>query len=66
MTEFGQLLTLHRHFQQHLIHGIPVQVLRQGVHVDIGTITSFTKHFVEIQGTLYNRNLYTFVSTPGY
>lgn len=66
MTEFGQLLTLNRHFHQHQLHSTPVQVFRQGIHVDIGTISSFDKHFVEIQKTLYNRSLYTFVSAPGY
>ncbi|AJS60735.1 hypothetical protein [Paenibacillus sp. IHBB 10380] len=66
MIEFGQTLSLQSHFKQHYDHLIPVQVLQRGVHVDIGHIAALDENFIEIDGTLYNKQLYTFISRAGY
>ncbi|MFP4978589.1 hypothetical protein ACE6ED_24495 [Paenibacillus sp. CN-4] len=66
MLDPGEVLTLHRQFQYHIEQGIPVEVYRDGVHVDIGLLTAVDTHFAELQGTLYNRSRFTFVSRPGY
>lgn len=66
MKDYEQRLTHHGHFQYHMKHSIPVQVYEQGHHLDIGLITTVDAHFVEIEGTLYNRSSYTFISRPGY
>ena len=47
-------------------HAIPVQVYEQGCHKNVGLITAVDAQFVEIEGALYNRNFYTFISRPGY
>ncbi|MBO2945943.1 hypothetical protein JJQ72_18345 [Paenibacillus sp. F411] len=60
------MLTHHSHFQYHMKHGIPVQVYDQGVHITLGCITAVEPQFVEIEGAVYNRNCFTFVSRPGY
>ncbi|MGG3279028.1 hypothetical protein [Paenibacillus solani] len=59
-------LTHHSHFQYHMKHGIPVQVYELGSHIDIGLITAVDAYFVELEGTLYNRGTFTFISRPGY
>ncbi|GAB6992556.1 hypothetical protein JCM16418A_46070 [Paenibacillus pini] len=66
MMEFGQILTLNDHFNQHCLHGIPVQVFKQGIHVGIGYVSAFDKYFVEIEGVLYGRKHCTFLSRSGY
>ncbi|MUG68791.1 MULTISPECIES: hypothetical protein [Paenibacillus] len=66
MKEFDQRLTHHSHFQYHMKHAIPVQVYERDCHVDVGLITAVDPNFVEIEGTLYNRQTFVFVSRPGY
>lgn len=66
MLPQGEILTLQRHFQYHIQYAVPVQVYRGNMHVDIGVVTAVDEGFVELQGTLYNRNLFTFISRPGY
>ncbi|MGN7765789.1 hypothetical protein [Paenibacillus sp. 22594] len=66
MLHQGDILTLQRHFQYHIQHAVPVEVYRGNVHVDIGMVTAVDEGFVELQGTLYNRTLFTFISRPGY
>ncbi|UQZ34232.1 hypothetical protein C2I18_12240 [Paenibacillus sp. PK3_47] len=66
MLHPGDILTLQRHFQYHIQFAVPVQIYREGEHVAIGIVTAADEGFVELQGTLYNRSLFTFVSRPGY
>lgn len=66
MLHQGEPLTLQRHFQYHLQYAIPVEVYQGNVHVDIGLLTAVDAHFAELQGTLYNRTRFTFISRPGY
>ena len=66
MLHQGQRLTLLRHFQYHIQYGVPVEIYRDNAHVDIGVLTAVDESFVELQGTLYNRSLFTFISRPGY
>ena len=66
MLHQGAILTLQRHFQYHIQYAVPVQIYKENVHVDIGVLTAVDEGFVELQGTLYNRSLFTFISRPGY
>ncbi|NMO97743.1 hypothetical protein [Paenibacillus lemnae] len=66
MNNDKQMLTHHSHFQYHMKHEIPVQVYEQGIHISLGCITAVEPQFVEIEGMLFNRNSYTFISRPGY
>ncbi|WP_338044382.1 hypothetical protein [Paenibacillus pinistramenti] len=38
----------------------------EGIHEQIGLITAYDSYFVEVEGTLFNRKLFTFISRPGY
>ncbi|WP_223069032.1 hypothetical protein [Paenibacillus caui] len=66
MLAFGSELVLDSHFREHLEHHIPVQIYFRGIHEGIGRITGYNRFFVEIEGTLYNRKSYSFISRPGY
>lgn len=66
MLHQGEILTLTRHFQYHIQNAVPVEVCRGTVHVDIGILTAADDSFAELQGTLYNRRVFTFISRPGY
>lgn len=66
MQHQGELLTHQRHFQYHIQYAVPVEIYKGDVHIDIGVLTAVDEGFVELQGTLYNRSLFTFVSRPGY
>jgi hypothetical protein len=66
MLHQGEILTLHRHFQYHIQYAVPVEVYRGSTHIDIGVLTAVDDSFAELQGTLYNRKLFTFISRPGY
>ncbi|MFE4714558.1 MULTISPECIES: hypothetical protein [Paenibacillus] len=66
MLRQGEKLMLHRHFQYHIQYAVPVEIYLDNVHIDIGILTAVDEGFVELQGTLYNRNRYTFISRPGY
>ncbi|WP_237167755.1 hypothetical protein [Paenibacillus yonginensis] len=54
------------HFDEHLKKSIPVQIYYKGLHEQIGRITAYDRFFVEVEGTLYNRKIFTFISRPGY
>ncbi|KUP21083.1 MULTISPECIES: hypothetical protein [Paenibacillus] len=66
MPHQGEILTLQRHFQYHIQYAVPVEIYRDDVFVAIGVVTAVDEGFVELQGTLYNRGIFTFVSRPGY
>jgi len=66
MLHQGELLTLQRHFQYHIQNAVPVEVRRGSTHVDMGVLTAVDESFAELQGTLYNRKVFTFISRPGY
>lgn len=66
MLHQGERLTHLRHFQYHIQYSVPVAIYRDKAFVDIGVLTAFDESFVELQGTLYNRSLFTFISRPGY
>lgn len=66
MYSFGQTLTEVIHFLDHMEHGIPVQVYESGRHLDIGYVQGISREFVKIGGLYYSRQLYTFISRPGY
>ncbi|GGG08052.1 hypothetical protein GCM10010912_60830 [Paenibacillus albidus] len=66
MLHQGEILTLERHFHYHIQHAVPVEIYLGNVHVDIGILTAADESFAELQGTLYNRSRYTFISRPGY
>jgi hypothetical protein len=64
--ENGQRLYEDRHFQDHIDHGVPVQIYLGGVHQDIGFIERFNRRTVRVNRTDYDRGRYTFISRPGY
>lgn len=66
MYTFGQRLVLDVHFHDHMAHEIPVQVYRAGIHIEIGYIQGYTKSYVKINHLYFRRDLYLFVSRPGY
>jgi sRNA-binding regulator protein Hfq len=66
MYTFGQKLTIDLHFQDHIEHQVPVQIYLNSGHKDIGFVEGFSDHFIEMNQTFYNRNMYIFVSRPGY
>ncbi|MRN57217.1 hypothetical protein [Paenibacillus monticola] len=66
MLHQGEILTLQRHFQYHIQNAVPVEIYLDNVHIDIGILTAVDESFVELQGTLYNRGLFIFISRPGY
>lgn len=66
MLHQGESLTLQRHFQYHIQYAVPVEVYQGNKHVNIGLLTAADDSFAELQGILYNRNLFTFISRPGY
>ncbi|OUM95576.1 MAG: hypothetical protein A9Z00_14155 [Thermobacillus sp. ZCTH02-B1] len=64
--ENGQRLCEDRHFQDHMDHGVPIQIYLDGVHQDIGFIERFNRRFVRVNNVDYDRRRFTFVSRPGY
>jgi len=66
MLHQGEILTLQRHFQYHIQNAVPVEVYRGSIHVDMGVLSAADDSFAELQGTLYSRRVFTFVSRPGY
>ncbi|WP_151737903.1 hypothetical protein [Paenibacillus tengchongensis] len=66
MLQPGENLTQKRHFQYHIEYAVPVEVYLGNRHIAIGVVTAADESFVELQGTLYNRNRFTFISRPGY
>ncbi|AIQ44512.1 hypothetical protein R70723_00195 [Paenibacillus sp. FSL R7-0273] len=66
MPHQGEILTLQRHFQYHIQYAVPVEIYRDDVFVAIGVVTAVDEGFAELEGTLYNRGIFTFISRPGY
>ena len=64
--ENGQRLYEDRHFQDHIDHGVPIQIYLDGVHQDIGFIERFNRHSVRVNNMNYDRRRFTFISRPGY
>ncbi|AIQ50129.1 MULTISPECIES: hypothetical protein [Paenibacillus] len=66
MPHQGEILTLQRHFQYHIQYAVPVEIYRDGIFVAMGVVTAVDEGFAELEGTLYNRGIFTFISRPGY
>jgi len=64
--ENGQRLYEDRHFQDHIDHGVPIQIYLNGVHQDIGFIERFNRRSVRVNNVNYDRRRFTFISRPGY
>ncbi|MFC5987309.1 hypothetical protein [Marinicrinis lubricantis] len=62
----GQTLTQDVHFQDHIEHGVPVQIYNHEMHYDIGFIEHYDEHYIVVNNTPYARECYRFVSRPGY
>jgi hypothetical protein len=62
----GQSIHHNDHFHDHIELKVPVQVYYEGNHTDIGYVHELTEEFVQVNGTAYNRNLFRFISRPGY
>jgi hypothetical protein len=62
----GQRLTEDRHFYDHILHDVPIQVYLASEHCDIGYIKQFCDRYVHIADSRYERNRFTFISRPGY
>lgn len=62
----GQIITDDRHFQDHIEHGVPIQVYLDDLHKDIGIVERYTQTFIKINQTYYHRECFTFISRPGY
>lgn len=66
MYHFGQALITDLHFLDHMKHGIPVQVYCRKQHVDIGFVQGVTQNYIKVGTYYYSRDLYSFISRPGY
>jgi hypothetical protein len=67
MYSNGQSIHQDNHFHDHIELKVPVQVYYDdGNHADIGYVLELTEEFVQVNGTAYNRNLFRFISRPGY
>lgn len=62
----GQEISNDYHFQDHIIHEVPVQIYLGKEHNDIGFIEEFDAVYVKMNNTYYKRSKFTFVSRPGY
>ncbi|HEY0828764.1 MAG TPA: hypothetical protein VGE40_11750 [Bacilli bacterium] len=66
MYENGQHLTEDNHFQDHIEHEVPVQVYLEKTHDDIGFVEKVSQDYIKVNDTFYSRQMFTFVSRPGY
>ncbi|MDF2720937.1 MAG: hypothetical protein K0Q59_612 [Paenibacillus sp.] len=66
MYSNGDAISEDRHFQDHIEHQVPVQIYLEQLHRDIGYVERVTHTFIKVNSTYYNRELYTFISRPGY
>ncbi|GIP41355.1 hypothetical protein J31TS4_46350 [Paenibacillus sp. J31TS4] len=66
MYQFGERLVADNHFNDHLVHEVPVQIYEGEKHKDIGFVQAYTRLFVRVNDVLYNRTTCIFVSRPGY
>jgi len=64
--ENGQPLDEDRHFLDHIVHEVPIQVYLGAEHQDIGFVERFSTSHVRINDVDYDRSRYKFVSRPGY
>ncbi|AGA59738.1 Putative uncharacterized protein [Thermobacillus xylanilyticus] len=64
--ENGQRLHEDQHFQDHIDHGVPIQIYLGGVHQEIGFVEWFNSRSVRVNNIDFDRNVFTFVSRPGY
>ncbi|WP_127588074.1 hypothetical protein [Paenibacillus koleovorans] len=62
----GQVITDDRHFQDHIEHGVPIQIYLSAFHKDIGIVERYTAKFIKVNNIYYSRDYFTFVSRPGY
>jgi hypothetical protein len=62
----GQMLYEDRHFRDHMVSEVPIQVYQGRQHRDIGYIENYGKEFVKVNNIFYSRRQFTFVSRPGY
>ncbi len=62
----GQMIYDDRHFKDHMVSGVPVQIYHGKIHSDIGFIEYYGKEFVKVNNIFYSRKQFTFVSRPGY
>lgn len=62
----GQMIFEDRHFQDHMLMEVPIQIYCGRTHSDIGFIEYYGKQFVKVNNIFYNRQQFTFVSRPGY
>jgi ribosome maturation factor RimP len=66
MYENGQPLTEDVHFTDHIGHDIPVQIYLMDTHNEIGHVQEVLKDYIKINDCYYRRDLFRFLSRPGY
>ncbi len=62
----GQSISSNDQFLDHVKDHIPIQIYHNARHRDIGFVEKVSYHYVKVNNTFYSRQLYTFVSRPGY
>lgn len=62
----GQMIFDDRHFQDHMVSEVPIQIYCGRLHSDIGFIEYYGKEFVKVNNIFYSRRQFIFVSRPGY
>lgn len=62
----GQTLSHDRHFADHIVAEVPVQIYKDRQHSDIGFIEYYGKEYVKVNNNVYCRKSFTFISRPGY
>ncbi len=66
MYDNGQRIDADSHFQDHMDHEVPIQILIDQEHADIGFIEKYCPNFIVVNNTFYKRSSFTFISRPGY
>ena len=64
--ENGQVLTDDLHFVDHLDQDVPIQIYRNNLHDDIGYVQEVSPLYVKVNDTFFRRDLFRFISRPGY
>ena len=62
----GQLIFQDRHFLDHLVLEVPIQIYNGRSHSDVGFIDYYGRDFVRVNKIFYSRKHFTFISRPGY
>ena len=62
----GQRLHEDRHFLDHIVHEVPIQIYLGREHQDIGFVEQFSTSHVRVNHIDYDRSRFTFISRPGY